>query len=105
MASAKIQDAGPRSQPAHGGLTAGAVADSTNDTIGSAVEEQAATSKEMTRNVAAAAVGSGSITKAIAELADAARSTNAGVTETEQAAGQLADLSGELEHRVARFRY
>ncbi|MEV1289056.1 methyl-accepting chemotaxis protein [Micromonospora sp. NPDC049679] len=74
-------------------------------TIASAVEEQAATSEEMTRNVSAAADGSGSITKGIAEVADAARSTNAGVTETEQAAGQLADLSGELEHLVGRFRY
>lgn len=38
-------------------------------------------------------------------MADAARSTNVGVAETERAAGQLAELSGELEHLVARLRY
>jgi len=74
-------------------------------TIASAVEEQTATTNEMGRNVAAAARGSSDITRSIAGVADAASMTAAGVQETRKAAAELAQMAGELEQIVGRFRY
>ncbi|MFC4061819.1 methyl-accepting chemotaxis protein [Planomonospora corallina] len=74
-------------------------------TITSAVEEQTATTNEMNRSVAEAAQGSTDIAANIAVLADAARVTAEGVTESRRAAADMAELSSRLHGLVSRFRY
>jgi methyl-accepting chemotaxis protein len=57
------------------------------------VEEQNATTNEMTRNVSDAARGSGEITKNIAGVAEAAQSTSHGAGDSQQAAHELARMA------------
>ncbi|WP_438873024.1 methyl-accepting chemotaxis protein [Paractinoplanes toevensis] len=73
-------------------------------TIASAVEEQTATTAEMNRSVAEAAGGAGEIAQNITGVAEAARMTSQGVTETQQATTELARMSTELSSLVATFR-
>jgi methyl-accepting chemotaxis protein len=73
-------------------------------TIASAVEEQSATTSEMSRNVSEAATGSGEIAANITAVATAAASTTTGATESQRAAAELATASSELQQMVARFR-
>jgi methyl-accepting chemotaxis protein len=72
-------------------------------TIAAAVEEQTATSNEMNRNVAEAASGTRDITAAIGGLASGTQATHARVADAQQAAGELARMSSELQQAVARF--
>ena len=72
-------------------------------TIASAVEEQTATTNEMNRNVADAAMGSGEIAANILGVAEAAGSTSEGVTRTKHAVDELARLSDDLGQLVSRF--
>ncbi|MEU0557776.1 methyl-accepting chemotaxis protein [Dactylosporangium maewongense] len=74
-------------------------------TIASAVEEQTATTSEMSRSVTEAAAGTGEIAQNITGVAEAARLTSTGVTESEQATVDLARMSGELTDLVHTFRY
>jgi methyl-accepting chemotaxis protein len=74
-------------------------------TIASAVEEQTATTGEMSRSVSDAAAGSGQIAENIGGVADVARSTTEAVGESLQAAGELADASAQLQSLVSRFRF
>ena len=74
-------------------------------TIASAVEEQTATTNEMSRNVAEAAAGSSEIAGNIVSVATAAQATSSGVGETQRAAGDLARMSSDLQTLVGRFRY
>jgi methyl-accepting chemotaxis protein len=73
-------------------------------TIAAAVEEQTATTAEMDRNVTEAASGSGQIATNIAGVATAARSTTESVTESQQAAAELAEVSARLQELTAQFR-
>ena len=73
-------------------------------TIASAVEEQTATTNEMSRSVAEAATGSTEIAANITGVAQAAASTTDGVGESQRAAVELARMSGELTELVGRFR-
>ncbi|BFU46636.1 methyl-accepting chemotaxis protein [Krasilnikovia sp. MM14-A1004] len=73
-------------------------------TIASAVEEQTATTSEITRNVAEAATGSADIARNITSVATAAQSTHSGVTEAQRAADHLTQMSGELRRLVGTFR-
>jgi methyl-accepting chemotaxis protein len=73
-------------------------------TIASAVEEQTATTAEMDRNVGEASAGSGNIALTIAGVASAARSTTESVGESQQAAVELADVSGRLQSVTSQFR-
>ena len=73
-------------------------------TIAGAVEEQAATTREITRNAADAATGSSEIAKNISGLAEAARSTSKGATELETAALGLDAMASELETIVKTFQ-
>ncbi len=73
-------------------------------TIASAVEEQSATTSEMSRNVTEAAKGSGEVAKNITGVATAAQSTSSGATESQKAAQQLAQMSTELRHLVGQFK-
>lgn len=75
------------------------------NTIASAVEEQTATTNDMTRSVAEAADGSLSIAAKIGTVAAAAETTTAGVTGTEASTGALARMGAELQALVNGFRY
>jgi methyl-accepting chemotaxis protein len=74
-------------------------------TIASAVEEQTATTNEMNRSVAEAAAGSEQIADNIAGAAAVARATTESAAESRQAAGELADVSSQLQALVGKFRF
>ena len=67
------------------------------NTIASAVEEQAATTNEIARNASEAAKGANEITKNIASVSQAAKSTSEGAANTLVAASELAKLSSGLK--------
>ncbi len=75
-----------------------------SSTIATAVEEQDATTSEMSRNINEAARGANEITKNIAGVAEAAQSTSHGATDSHKAAGQVAQKSAELHELVGKFR-
>ncbi len=75
------------------------------NTIASAVEEQSATTNEISRNLAEAAKGAVDITKNIGGVAEAARSTTAGAVDTQKSAQSLERMSAELQELVSQFRY
>ena len=86
----------------------GAVINQINDiqnTIASAVEEQAATTNEISRNLAEAAKGGVDITRNITGVAEAARSTTAGAGETQKSAKGLEGMAAELQELVSQFKY
>jgi methyl-accepting chemotaxis protein len=72
-------------------------------TIASAVEEQTATTSEMSHNVSEAAVSAGRISEKISIAADDARTTNTGVDDAKHAAAELGNLSGQLRDAIGRF--
>lgn len=75
------------------------------DTIASAVEEQAATTSEMARSVNDASRGTTEITANMQSVADAANSTASGASDSQRAATELARMSSDLQALVARFTY
>jgi methyl-accepting chemotaxis protein len=77
----------------------------TQTTIASAVEEQTATTNEMSRNVAEAAIGSQDIASNISGVARAASEATTGAANTAQAADELARMAAELQQLVGSFRY
>ncbi|GIF21526.1 methyl-accepting chemotaxis protein [Actinoplanes tereljensis] len=74
-------------------------------TIASAVEEQTATTAEMSRSVSEAATGANEIAQKITGVAQAALDTSEGVAETQEASTELARMSGDLTSLVSRFRF
>lgn len=84
------------------------IIDKINDisgSIASAVEEQTATTNEMSRNVAEAARGSTEIASNISSVAQAARSTTDGANQTQQAARDLSKMAADLQGMVSKFKY
>ena len=75
-----------------------------SSTIATAVEEQNATTNEMSRNVSEAAQGSGDITSNIAGVAEAAQGTTHGATDTQKASRQLVETSMQLRRLVEQFK-
>jgi methyl-accepting chemotaxis protein len=73
-------------------------------TIATAVEEQSATTNQMTRNVADAAKGSGEITHNIAGVAEAARGTSTSAQESQKASDELAQMAVQLRGLVGQFK-
>jgi methyl-accepting chemotaxis protein len=73
-------------------------------TIATAVEEQSATTNEMTRNVADAAKGAGEITHNIEGVAEAARGTSTSAQESQKAADELAAMAAQLHNLVGQFK-
>jgi len=71
--------------------------------IAGAVEEQTATSNEMSRNLGDAARAAGEISQSIAQVAESARHASEGSRETERAAAELAALASDLKRVVSRF--
>ncbi len=85
-----------------------AVIASINDyqtTIAAAVEEQSATTGEMSRNVTEAALGVTEIASNITGVAQAAQVTTEGIAQTQQATMELARMSEDLTALVGRFSY
>ncbi|MPQ98848.1 HAMP domain-containing protein [Modestobacter sp. I12A-02628] len=85
-----------------------AVIGSINDyqlTIASAVEEQTATTTEMSRSVAEAASGTGEIAENITAVSSAAGSTTDALTRTRESVDDLSRMAGELRVTVGRFRF
>ncbi|HEY0117315.1 MAG TPA: methyl-accepting chemotaxis protein [Cellulomonas sp.] len=72
-------------------------------TIASAVEEQTATTNEMSRSVAEAAQGAGEIAGNITGVAVAARTTSEALEQVEESTRGLAELAIGLQGRVAAF--
>jgi methyl-accepting chemotaxis protein len=75
------------------------------NTIASAVEEQTATTGEITRNVTEAAKGSNEIAQNVTAVAHAARGTTEGAANTKGSADELSRLAAQLQTLVAQFKY
>ena len=73
-------------------------------TVAASVDEQAATTREITRSLSEAATGSTDIARNIVGVADAAQGTSNGASATQQSADQLSRLAGELLDLVQQFR-
>jgi len=73
-------------------------------TIASAVEEQTATTNEMSRNVGEAAKGSSEIAQNITGVAQAATSTSQGAADSLKASAELSKMSADLQRLVQRFK-
>ena len=73
--------------------------------ITSAVEEQTATTAEMSRGVAQAAHGTTDIAASIVGVAEAAEGTDQAARDSRAAVDELARTAGGLSAQVARFRY
>jgi len=74
------------------------------NTIASAVEEQTATTGEISRNVMEAATASSAIADNISGVANSAESTTSGADEAQRASSNLAQISSDLQRLVAKFR-
>ncbi|TCI99313.1 methyl-accepting chemotaxis protein [Aeromicrobium sp. IC_218] len=73
-------------------------------TIASAVEEQTATTNEMSRNVSEASAGSGQIADNISGVSEAAAGTTQALSQTQSAVDEVARMATELRGSVAHFR-
>ncbi|MBA2954018.1 HAMP domain-containing protein [Nocardioides sp. MAH-18] len=73
-------------------------------TIASAVEEQTATTNEMSRNVAEASTGSGEIATNITGVSAAAQSTTAALAQSQGAVDEMARMATELRDVVGFFK-
>ncbi|WP_369135947.1 methyl-accepting chemotaxis protein [Modestobacter sp. I12A-02662] len=74
-------------------------------TIASAVEEQTATTNEMSRSVQEAAGGSTEIATTITGVSTAASSTTQALGQTRQAVDELSKMASDLRTTVGRFTY
>jgi methyl-accepting chemotaxis protein len=74
-------------------------------TIASAVEEQTATTNEMSRSVQEAATGSTQIAENITGVSSAADSTTQALTQTRTAVDELSRMAADLRTTVGRFTY
>ena len=72
-------------------------------TIAAAVEQQTATTSEISRSVTEAAAGSGEIAETIAGVAGSAMQTTQGVGRSTSAVEELARMSVDLRELVGRF--
>lgn len=84
----------------------GAIISQINDiqsTIASAVEEQTATTKEISSNLAEAARGSAEIAHNVTSVAASAQSTSQGANDTRRAATEFARLAADLQALVEQF--
>ena len=73
-------------------------------TIAAAVEEQSATTNEMTRNASEAAHGAGDISVSIGGVAQAAEGTSARAQESQKAAEELAAIATELSNLMRQLK-
>jgi len=78
--------------------------DEIQTSIAGAVEEQAVTTSEISRNVNEAALGSADIAKNIASVSEVAGSSTQAAASTAAAAGELARLASDLNEVVSQFK-
>jgi len=76
-----------------------------SNTIASSVEEQTATTNEISRNVQEGAKGGAQVAENIGAVAQAAKSTTQGANDTQTAAGELARMAADLQKVVSGFRF
>ena len=76
-----------------------------SNTIASAVDEQLATTSEISRSLSEAARGSNEISSGVLSVAQAAKDTAVGSSSIEQAAGELARTAAEFRRVTTRFKY
>lgn len=101
-----IQDDTKRAVEAIAGITE--VIHQINDisgTIATAVEQQSATTNDMSRNVQDAARGSEEISQNIQGVAAAAENTTRGVQETLRAAQQLNEVASQVQNVLGQFKF
>jgi methyl-accepting chemotaxis protein len=75
-----------------------------SNAIATAVEEQNATTNEMSRNVSDAATGSLEISKNIVGVAEAAQNTTTGANESLKAAQEVSKMATEVRELIHRFK-
>lgn len=75
-----------------------------NTSVANAVEEQSATTNEMTRNMSEAARGSSEIAQNIASITSSTQATREAAGQTKTAAADLAKMSAEIAEIVAKFK-
>lgn len=75
-----------------------------SNTIASAVEEQTATTTEISRNVTETSKGSLEISENISGVAKAAQETSSGVGQTQEAANELSRMASDLQKLVNQFK-
>lgn len=73
-------------------------------TIASAVEEQTATTNEISRNITEASKGTSEIAQNISSVATAARNTSEGATSSLKASGELTRMAAELQSLISQFK-
>lgn len=73
--------------------------------IASAVEEQTATTNEISRSVAQAAQGSAEIARNITNVAEATQSTLSSANDVHNASSEMARMAAELQQLLDHFRY
>ena len=74
------------------------------NTIASAVEEQTATTGEISRNVAEAALGSNEIARNVSGVAQAARNTSEGAGNTKDSADELSKIASDLQKLICQVQ-
>jgi methyl-accepting chemotaxis protein len=74
-------------------------------TIASAVEEQTATTNEMSRHIAEAAKGTTQISGNIRAVAEAAQNTTQGAMRTQTSANELSEMAASLQKLVLQFKF
>jgi methyl-accepting chemotaxis protein len=74
-------------------------------TIASAVEEQSATTNEISRNLSEAAKGGQEIKQSVAGVSEAARVTLSAAADTQQSAMSLKQLAQQLKDMISQFKY
>ncbi|NHC15841.1 methyl-accepting chemotaxis protein, partial [Motilibacter sp. E257] len=74
-------------------------------TIASAVEEQTATTHEMSRSVSEAATGTGAIAANITGVSAAAETTTGALSASQTAVAELASMASGLKAEVNRFTF
>ncbi len=74
-------------------------------TIASAVEEQTATTNEISRSVSEAATGANDIAEDVTRVAGAANDTMQGAQTTLESASSLSEMASELRNLVAQFQF
>ncbi len=73
--------------------------------IASAVEEQTATTNEISRSVAQAAQGSAEIARNITNVAEATQNTLSSANDVHNASSEMARMAAELQQLLDHFRY
>jgi methyl-accepting chemotaxis protein len=74
-------------------------------TIAAAVEEQTATTAEITRSVSEISAGSSHIADNIANIAQSATTTSSGAGATQQSAQDLCSLASRVQDLVRQFTH